>query len=119
VLYFTLPSMPPKTGDAHWAHLEDLSTEYRIKFLGEIEPSQWPDSHRTILQNAKQLGGKTYDSYATLPGVEESEPWKVKIKYQAKLLVDTAGRCRQRNESSWRYACEPIIMGRLSSEVCW
>lgn len=118
-LQITFSTMPPKKGDAFWAHMEDLSTEYRIDFPGEVEPSQWPNCHRTTLEKVRQLGGNTYDVYATASGVLESEPWKVKVKSMADFLVDTASRCRQRNESSWRHACEPIILGRLSSEVCW
>ncbi|KAF4631105.1 hypothetical protein G7Y89_g7026 [Cudoniella acicularis] len=46
------------------------------------------------------------------------KPWKPEVKSSATVLVDIAKRCRHRNESSWRYACEPVILGRLSSEVC-
>jgi hypothetical protein len=111
--------MPPRTGDDLLSHLEDLCVEYRINFLGDLEPSQWPSCQRNTFVNAKLLGSKKFDTYATAPDIAESEPWKVEVKSLALLLVEKAGRHRRRNESTWRYACEPIILGRLESEVCW
>ena len=111
--------MPPRKGNELLAHLEDLCPKYRIAFHDDLDPSQWPIYHRKVLQNAKLLGGKTYDAYTTAPDASESEPWKVEVKSLALLLVKKAGRHRKRNESTWRHACEPIILGRLESEVCW
>jgi hypothetical protein len=111
--------MPPKKGDELLAHLEKLCSEYRIHFPGDLDPSQWPIHHRKFLESAKLLGSKTYNAYATGPNAPESEPWKVEVKSLALLLVQKAGRHRKRNESTWRHACEPIILGRLESEVCW
>jgi hypothetical protein len=34
-------------------------------------------------------------------------------------LTERAQRCKHRNESSWRFACEPLIFARLSAEVAW
>ena len=101
------------------ARLERLSCEYRIDFAGELSPSRWPENHRTTLQNAKKLGDTKYDTYATAHGVSENEPWKLEVKNLSTVLADVAHRSRHRNESSWRHACEPIILGRLTSEVCW
>jgi hypothetical protein len=111
--------MPPKKGDKLLAHLEDLCPKYRIKFLDDLDPSQWPIYHQKVFHNAKLLGGKTFNAYATAPDASENEPWKLKVKSVALLLVKTAGRHRKRNESTWRHACEPIILERLESEVCW
>jgi hypothetical protein len=111
--------MPAPKPEEHLAHLEKLSEEYRIDFAGELHPSAWPECHKATLANAGKLGDKKYDSYATSSNESENAPWKLKVKDTAAILVETAGRCRHRNESSWRYACEPIILAKLSSEVCW
>jgi hypothetical protein len=115
----TFPGMPSKKGDELLTHLEVLCAKYRIEFPGDLSPSQWPQCHRRVLENAQILGAKSYDEYATASGLSESEPWKVKVKSLAHLLVEKAGRLKKRNESTWRHACEPIILGRLESEVCW
>lgn len=101
------------------AHLEKLSREYRIDFAGDLSPSMWPKNHRKTLANAKKLGDNKYDTYAMAPEISQNEPWKLEVKSLAAVLVEKAHRCRHRNESTWRHACEPIILGRLSSEVCW
>jgi len=75
--------------------------------------------HRQTLENAKSLEDNKYNTYAIAPDISQNEPWKLKVKALAAILVERAHRCRHRNESTWRHACEPIILDRLSSEVCW
>lgn len=64
-----------------------------------------------------ELGERKFDSFATGPNVTSDEPWKIQVKSQAALLVERSRRCRQRNESSWRFACEPLVFARLEAEV--
>ncbi len=98
---------------------EELCREYRIDFAGDIDASEWPACHSQTLGKAKELGETKYSSYADEPNVSRSEPWKVERKSLALVLVEIASRYDHRSENTWRHACEPIIMGRLSSEVCW
>jgi hypothetical protein len=100
-------------------HLERLSVEYRVDFAGDLDQSMWPECHRTTLEKAKKLNDNKYDTYAVAPDVFQNEPWKAELKSLAAVLVEKADRCRHRTETTWRHACEPIILGRLSSEVCW
>lgn len=96
-----------------------LAQEHRIKFAGDLPPSKWPRCHKSTLEGAKALGERKLDSYATESNVSSDEPWKVQVKSQAAILVEKSKRCRQRNESSWRFACEPLIFVRLEAEVVW
>lgn len=105
--------------DSSEARLETLCKKYRIEFAGEIPSADWPDRHRKTLANARQVSEYTYEAYATEPHVTENNPWKIEVKQQAITLTEVVKRCQYRNESSWRHACEPIILGRLSAEVCW
>jgi hypothetical protein len=99
--------------------LDRLAQEHRIKFAGDLPPSKWPRCHKPTLGHATELGERKLDSFATGPNVTSDEPWKVQVKSQAALLVEKSRRCRQRNESSWRFACEPLIFARLEAEVVW
>ena len=99
--------------------LDSLTKEYRIKFLGDVQPRHWPDSHRTVLEHVAELGANKFGSYATDPRVTDGGPWKSDVKHLAANLVERAKRNRHRNESSWRYSCEPLIFARLSGEVAW
>jgi len=100
------------------ARLEKLSVEYQIDFAGDLSQSMWPECHRTTLANAIKLEDNKYDTYAMAPNVSQNEPWKLEVKSLATVLVEKAHRRRHRNESTWRHACEPIMLGMLSSEVC-
>lgn len=99
--------------------LERLAKVHRIELPGEIPESQWPEPHKATLKQAKELGSRTFDTYAIDPKANASEPWKLEAKSQAKLLVEKATRCRRRNEASWRFACEPLVFARFSAEVAW
>ena len=98
---------------------EDLCRKYRIVFAGETRPSEWPDRHKRTLQQVCELGNRKYDTYTDSPEQGDYEPWRAERKSMATVLTQIAARFHRRNESSWRHACEPIILGRLSAEVCW
>lgn len=110
-----MPSISPKDLKL----LDDLCKEYRIKFIGELPPDQWPESYKTVLQDVAKLGETKAASYATDSRTNDNEPWKLEVKQLAFNLMERAKRSTQRNESSWRFACEPLIFARLSSEVAW
>ena len=100
-------------------NLQNLCKEYRLNFLGDVPEDAWPESHRTILQDVTKLGQTKSASYATAHDVTDNEPWKLEVKQIALNLTERAKRSTQRNESSWRFACEPVVFARLSSEVAW
>lgn len=99
--------------------LDRLAKEHRINFAGDLPQSKWPNCHKKTLEGITELGERKFDLFATEPNVTSDEPWKVQAKSQAALLVEKARRSRQRNESSWRFACEPLIFARLEAEVVW
>lgn len=110
-----MPSISPKDLKL----LDTLSKEYRIVFKGDVQPREWPECHRTVLEQVSELGEKKFSSYAIDPSVTDAGPWKSDLKHLADNLVERANRNRQRNESSWRISCEPFVFARLSGEVAW
>jgi hypothetical protein len=66
-----------------------------------------------------ELGQRRFDSYATGSNEMVEKPWKLEIKSQAVLLVEKVRRMPQRNEVTWRSACEPLIFARMEAEVAW
>ncbi|RYP66853.1 hypothetical protein DL771_007575 [Monosporascus sp. 5C6A] len=108
-----MPSISPQDLEL----LAALCKEYRIVFEGEVQPCEWPECHRTVLEHVTELGGKKFSSYAIDPSVTDDSPWKSEVKRLACNLVERAKRNRHRNESSWRISCEPFVFARLSGEV--
>lgn len=101
------------------ARLYELSRQYRVEFVADVSQVDYPRSYERIVQTLLELGSKKFDSYAIEPQIEEQEPWKATAKALATLLAEKARRCARRNESSWRFACEPLIFARLSGDVVW
>lgn len=110
-----MPSIAPKDLKT----LETLRKEYRVNFISDIPETEWPASHKAILRDITKLGQTKSASYATAHDVTVHEPWKLEVKQLAFNLAEAAKRSTHRNESSWRFACEPIVFARLSSEVAW
>ena len=98
--------------------LDDLRKEYRIVFAGKLEPQQWPELHRPLMERVAALRRRTFSSY-TVDSSAVNAPWRAEVKEQARKLVGTAKRNSHRNESMWRMSCEPLVLARLSSEVVW
>lgn len=101
------------------ARLTELSRRHRIVFSADPIQVQFHKCHEKSLEAVFELAGKRYASYANSPEIVDSDPWKATAKSLAQILVEKAQRCRQRNESYWRFACEPLIFARLSGEVVW
>lgn len=110
----TIPTMSPDNLKA----LDELRKEYRVVFAGKLEPQQWPELHRPLMERVAALGGRTFSSYA-VDSSALNAPWRVEVKQQARKLVEIAKRNSHRNESTWRMSCEPLVLARLSSEVVW
>ncbi|KAK0612267.1 hypothetical protein B0T14DRAFT_531878 [Immersiella caudata] len=109
--------MPTLTAE-QVARRQKLCNKYRIEFLGEIDPSSWPECHQNTLADIAEVASKRYHAYATNPALFGTDPWKVERKSHAMVLVENANRNHGRNEPTWRHACESFILSRLSSEVC-
>lgn len=99
--------------------VERLRRKYRIEFCGELPSHEWPDVHRPIFNAVDELGKRQFDTYAACPTAIEDAPWTAEIKKHADELSERAKRCVRRNESTWRFACEPYVLARLTSEVVW
>ncbi|KAF4464248.1 hypothetical protein FALBO_8920 [Fusarium albosuccineum] len=97
--------------------LARLVRAYRIEFVHDLPQNEWPESLQKLRKHVFELGEKKFDSYATSPDSIHDEPWKLEVKSVAKKLAEKASRCVQRNESSWRAACEHVVFSRLSAEV--
>jgi hypothetical protein len=96
--------------------IDDLRKEYRIVFAGEVQPQDWPECHRSLQGHVTELGDKKFNSYAIDSDLTDDTPWKSEVKQLARSLTERAKRNRHRNESSWRFSCEPFIFARLSGK---
>lgn len=101
------------------ARLTELSRVHRIVFDADSSRVQFHKSHEKSIEAVCKLSNKKYASYADVPGLDDSNPWKATAKSLAEMLTEKVDRCRQRNESSWRFACEPLVFARLSGDVVW
>jgi len=107
-----MPSVSAETLE----QLERLCKVYKIEFIDNLPHSQWPTRLQRIQSDVADLGTRKFDEYATSP---TSAEWKLKAKAVAEHLVSEVRRQRQRNESTWRHACEPIVFARMKLEVAW
>lgn len=99
--------------------MEKLCKKNRVYFIERKSPSSWPKKYEATFKAIEVLGDTKFQTYPTGSRVPLDEFWKVKVKEQAKLLVEQAERCVERNESTWRSHCENIVLARLSAEVAW
>ncbi len=77
-----------------------------------------PHAIKAHLMPFKSYRTRIFDTYTSDAGSND-KPWTAEVRSLASRIQEQARRCSQRNESSWRFACEPVILGRISSEVCW
>ncbi|OOQ87554.1 hypothetical protein PEBR_15558 [Penicillium brasilianum] len=91
-----------------------------IEFLGPVEPSDWPQSHRRLFADVNKLGRRTYDEFVESISIDSIEkPWRNSIRCRADRLCKLA-RCaleERKRENSWRFSIENEIMHRFSVEV--
>lgn len=99
--------------------LADLSEMYRVVFTADSNTANFNPCHEESVKAVDELGSQKFSCYANSLDVVESEAWKLEAKKSAEVLVQKAVRCQDRNESSWRFACENFIFARLSGEVAW
>ena len=104
----------------HRELLERLRQKNRIRFLENVLPTEWPSAHRHHFEKVLRAGNFSYDSYVVdHQNASAKAPWKLEIKELSAQLVERAQRCKGQNESTWRFACEPLIFARLSAEIAW
>ncbi|KAK6542678.1 hypothetical protein TWF694_006622 [Orbilia ellipsospora] len=110
--------MPTKK--EHRPVFERLRREYNIIFRDQLPSNEWPDSHRNVFEAIEKLKEYKYSTYLIpeeFGSNLDPSPWKIEAKNQAKRLTEKARDCTSRNEATWRYACEPLVFSRLTSEV--
>ncbi|KAI8653222.1 hypothetical protein NCS55_01306900 [Fusarium keratoplasticum] len=95
--------------------LQRLCRDKGITFVQDLAQSDYPPAHANTIQEVKRLGETQFDTFAT--DENEAAPWRLDLKVRVLNLVEVAKRCRRRNESTWRFACEPYVLARLRSEV--
>lgn len=108
-----MPTLSPPVVNA----LQRLCRDKGITFVEDLAPSDYPPAHSNTIQEVTRLGETKFDAFATEE--DEAAPWRLDLKVRALNLVEVAKRCRRRNESTWRFACEPYVLARLRSEVVW
>lgn len=101
------------------ATLARLAKKYRIEFSSELSRERFPERYHSVLDHVSQLGEAKFATYAVDEDQTHDKPWKLEAKSQAKALYERAKLCTQRNESSWRGACEHLIFARMTAEVAW
>jgi hypothetical protein len=108
-----MPTLSPEVVNA----LQRLCRGKGISFVQDLPQADYPPAHANTLQEVKQLGETRFDSFAT--DENDAAPWRLDLKARVLNLVEVAKRCRRRNESTWRFACEHHVLARLRSEVVW
>jgi hypothetical protein len=98
--------------------LERLRRKYRIDFAGRLSSNKWPEVHRAKFFAIQMLGERKYNTYGSNTN-PAAEAWKLDVKLSAGRLAESAARCVRRNESTWRFGCEPLVFARLIAEVAW
>lgn len=99
-----------------------LRNQHGINFVEQLDPEQWPANHRAVfsaIEELKQVKYTTYLQGQTNVADLDSQPWKLDAKKQARQLAEISVDCLDRNESTWRHACEPLVFSRLKAEVAW
>ena len=103
----------------HRPAFERLRKEHHIHFVGPISSERWPENHRNVFESIEKLKQFRYATYATTQEIGGGFDWKGKAKEHARRLSEKADDCVSRNEATWRFACEPLVFSRLTSEIAW
>lgn len=98
---------------------ERLRKQHGIIFTDALSPEEWPDNHRGIFEAIEKLRQFKYSTYATAEESEDTFDSKSKAKEHARKLSEKTKDCVSRNEATWRFACEPLVFSRLTSEIAW
>jgi hypothetical protein len=88
-------------------------------FVDSLRPNKWPTAHLGVFRAVARTDEYMYSDCDTAHSDRAQMPWKRQPKVHARKLVGKAQQCVMRNESPWRFACEPLVFSRLSSEVAW
>ncbi|KAB8200756.1 hypothetical protein BDV34DRAFT_232037 [Aspergillus parasiticus] len=111
-------------GPEEYQSRQELLDRFHIKFLGSIEPEDWPEhwpeTRRRLFRDVATLGEKRYHDFDEGVSIDAIEkPWRGQIKRRAARLVVLAKRCRREGsvESGWRARIEHEVLYRFTVEV--
>jgi hypothetical protein len=93
-----------------------------IKFLPDIEPIKWPESHRMTFEHIQTLGATLFDAWKKEVCVNwRDAPWKYDTGERARKLCKRAKDCYglEKSERDWRSRLEPYIFQRFEDDVSW
>ncbi|OQD90679.1 hypothetical protein PENANT_c001G02842 [Penicillium antarcticum] len=105
---------------AEYANRWNLAKELHIKFLGPVQPSQWPSTHERLFSDVQKLGKRTFHWFTESITIDTLEkPWRNAIRNRAMRLSKLAEESKRirRNEDSWRFTIENEVMHRFTVEV--
>ncbi|KAL4882514.1 hypothetical protein BJY04DRAFT_227141 [Aspergillus karnatakaensis] len=115
--------MPPMAADEYRDRVQ-LSERQRVRFLGQLEPLQWPlrwpEHRRRLFSDTRQLGRLDFATFDQRILDDATEmPWRIQTKKRAIRLAHRAGKCRAegKNERSWRASLESEALERFTVEV--
>lgn len=98
----------------------ELAKKYDIRIIDDLPRDDPHQPHRDVLEAVERLKTVRYDTYVPQrDGDIAATPWRLKNKRLAKRLVEKASDCLEQNEATWRFACEPVVVHRLSAEIAW
>ncbi|KAK6446046.1 hypothetical protein FP744_10002295 [Trichoderma asperellum] len=99
---------------------EKLRKKYGIEFIDDLPGNSWPEPHREIFQSIKELANIKYDEYVAQQNSDGFTAfWRQESKSRARRLIEKAKDCVDRNEATWRFACEPLVFSRFTAEIAW
>lgn len=97
-----------------------VAKKYDIRIIDDPERDDQHQRHPDLIAAVDRLKTKTYDAYVAQQDADAALfPWRQDITRLANRLVRKAKDCLDQNEATWRFACEPIVINRLSAEIAW
>ncbi|KAK5988389.1 hypothetical protein PT974_12543 [Cladobotryum mycophilum] len=99
---------------------DKLRRQYGIFIRDDLPDTEWPPEIQEELLAIKKVTTYKYSTYSACRdngGDADATPWRELAKTQAEKLTEKAKDCVDRNEATWRFACEPLVFSRLSAEV--
>ncbi|KAJ6100060.1 hypothetical protein N7467_001595 [Penicillium canescens] len=76
---------------AEYANRWNLAKDLHIKFLGPVQPSQWPSTHERLFSDVQKLGKRTFDWFTESITIDTLEkPWRNAIRNRAMRLSKLA-----------------------------
>ena len=96
--------------------------ELGIRFLPDVDPKIWPESHHTTFGHIRTLGHTLCNEWEKEVCANwRDAPWKTDTRERARKLTLRARSCRDQGmkERDWRSHLEPYIFQRFEDDVSW